>query len=69
MFVMMVLSYAITAFIDLKSNYKKQDKVKLAVYFTLMAISCAIGSISGYAEKMPSPAEPIKNIVFTLMGK
>lgn len=69
MFVMMILSYAITSFLDLKATYHNQDKVKLIVYFTIMTVSCAIGIASGYVEDMPSPAEPIKHIVFRLMGK
>lgn len=69
MAVMMILSYAITSFIDIKSDYKDHGKAELVVYFTLMTISCVIGTASGYVENMPSPAEPIKHIVFTLMGK
>jgi hypothetical protein len=69
MFVMMILSYAITSFLDLKATYHNQDKVKLMVYFTIMTVSCAIGIASGYVETMPSPSEPIKHIVFRLMGK
>jgi len=69
MFVMMILSYAITAFVDLKVTYHNQDKAKLMVYFALMTISCAIGIAGGYINDMPSPAEPIKHFVFTLMGK
>lgn len=68
-FVMMILSYTIFSFIDLKATYHNQDKAKRIVYFTLMTLSCAIGIASGYVKSMPSPAEPIKNIVFTLMGK
>jgi hypothetical protein len=66
---MMILSYAITSFLDLKATYHNHDKVKLIVYFALMTISCAIGIASGYVENMPSPADPIKHFVFALMGK
>jgi hypothetical protein len=69
MVVMMILSYVITSFLDLKATYHNQDKAKLIVYFILMTASCAIGIASGYVKDMPSPAVPIKNIVFTLMGK
>jgi hypothetical protein len=69
MFIMMILSYTITSFIDLKATYHNQDKVKLIVYFTLMIISCAIGIASGYVDNMPSPAIPIKHIVFRILGK
>jgi archaellin len=69
MFVMMIVSYTIASFLDLKASYHNQDKAKRIVYFTLMAASCAISIAGRYVKNMPSPAEPIKNIVFTLMGK
>lgn len=67
MFMMMILSYAIFAFLDLRMSFHNQDKKKLAVYFTLMAISCAIGIASGYVHTMPSPARPLKDLVFSIM--
>ncbi|HYE09834.1 MAG TPA: hypothetical protein VEF53_06610 [Patescibacteria group bacterium] len=69
MFFMMILSYAVTSYLDLRATYHNQDKAKLIVYFTLMTISCAIGITSGYAREMPSPAGPIKQFIFTLIGK
>lgn len=69
MFVMMILSYAVFGFLDLKATHQEKGKYELAVYITLMAISWAIGTASGYVEQMPSPAEPIKQMVFVLMGK
>ncbi|MDF2593288.1 MAG: hypothetical protein K0S75_2754 [Clostridia bacterium] len=69
MFMMMILSYAIASYLDLKTTYHKQDKAKLIVYFILMTISYAIGTASGYVREMPSPAEPIKQLIFAIMGK
>lgn len=69
MFMMMILSYSITAFLDLKATYDSKSKNKLIIYFILMTISCAIGIASGYVREMPSPADPIKQLVFTLIGK
>jgi hypothetical protein len=66
---MMILSYAMISFVDLKASFRNQDKAKLIVYFMLMSISCAIGIASRYVKNMPSPAEPIKDIVFSIMGK
>lgn len=67
MFVIMILSYAAFAFFDLRVSFHNQDKKKLIVYFTLMAVSCAIGIASGYVRVMPSPARPLKDIVFAIM--
>ncbi|OGO77756.1 MAG: hypothetical protein A2Y23_03930 [Clostridiales bacterium GWB2_37_7] len=69
MFVIIIISYAIISFVDLKATYHNQDKAKLLVYFTLMTISCAISIASGFVKNMPSPANPIKNIIFALLGK
>lgn len=69
MFFLLILSYAIISFLDLKSTYHNKDKAKLIAYFLLMAISLAISIASRYAEEMPSPAEPIKQLVFTIIGK
>lgn len=66
MFIMMIFSYAIFAFFDLKSTFHNQDKKKLFVYFTLMAISCAIGITSEYVQIMPSPARPLKEFIFSI---
>jgi archaellin len=69
MFIMMILSYAITSYIDLSVTYHNQDRAKLIVYFMLMTVSCAIGIASAYVENMPSPADPIKYVVFTIIGR
>lgn len=69
MIFMMLISYVTTAFLDLKATYQKTDKVGLAIYFILMAVSCTIGISSGYVQNMPSPAEPIKQFIFFLLGK
>ena len=69
MFIMIILSYTIISFIDLKATYHKQDKAKLITYFSLMTLSCAIGIASGYLANITSPGEIMKQIVFTLMSK
>lgn len=65
----MIISYIVTAYLDLKATFHKQGKAKLTVYFVLMAISCTIGIANGYVMDMPSPAEPIKKLVFAIMGR
>jgi hypothetical protein len=69
MFIIIILSYGIISFLDLKATYHSKDKKKLIIYFMLMAMSCGIGIASRYMKNMPSPAEPIQYIVFTLLGK
>lgn len=63
---MMMLSYSAFAFFDLKSSFHNQDRKKLFIYFALMAISCAIGIASGYVEIMPSPARPLKELIYSI---
>jgi archaellin len=69
MFIMIILSYAIISFVDLKATCYKQDKAKIIVYLTLITISCVIWIASVTVKNMPSPAGPIKQIVFAIMGK
>lgn len=69
MFAIMILSYAIIAFVDIKVTYHKQDKSKIIVYFTLMSMACVISIASQYMGNVPSIAEGIKSIVFKLIGK
>lgn len=66
MWLMMFLSYIAVAYIDTKGLKKLNDKGLKPFYMALMAISCAIGTISGYAPDMPSPIEPIKKLVLSL---
>jgi uncharacterized membrane protein len=65
--IMMILSYAVFAFFDLRMSVHNQDKKKLIAYFTLMTISCAIGIASGYVRVMPSPARPLKDLIFSIV--
>jgi hypothetical protein len=69
MFIIIILSYAIISFIDLKTTCYKLDKARIIVYLTLITISCVIGIASGFVKNMPSPAGPIKQIVFAIVGK
>jgi hypothetical protein len=69
MFLIMIFSYAIFSYVDLKATFSQKDKKGLVVYFALMTISCIIGTASGYVKNMPSPAEPIKQLVLGIVGK
>lgn len=69
MFIMMIISYSILAYGDLKATFHKQSKSALVIYFTMMVISCAYGIASGYLSHMPTPADPIKKAVLWVLGK
>lgn len=68
MWMMMILSYIVVAFIDTKGFRNTDSKGILALYILLMMLSCAIGIANGYAPDMPSPAEPIKKIISAIIG-
>lgn len=69
MWMPMLISYTIVALIDLRIWYKDKDKRKLYIYLALMAISCMIGTANAGFTTVPSPARPIKQIVFYILGK
>lgn len=69
MWIMMILSYTVVAFIDTKGFKRTDSKGILALYIFLMVISCAIGIANGYIPDMPSPAEPIREIVLSIIGR
>ncbi len=68
MWIMMVLSYTIVSIIDTGKFTKQESRGQLMFYIVLMIVSCAIGIANGYVDNMPSPADPIKNIVDAVIG-
>jgi uncharacterized membrane protein SirB2 len=68
MWIMMILSYIAVAFIDTKGFSNTNDKRIIALYVALMALSCAIGIANGYVPDMPSPAEPIRKAIESIIG-
>lgn len=69
MWIMMILSYTTVSFLDLKLTRGEKSKGQIFLYICLMAISCIIGTANGYVLNMPSPAEPLRRIVFSILGK
>ena len=67
--ILVVLIYAMLIFFDLKATFHKEDKSKLAVYFTLMVLSCAVSIASVYVQELPSPIAPITNLFMKLLGQ
>jgi hypothetical protein len=63
---MMLLSYTVVTYIDTGGLKKLNEKGLLPLYLTLMALSCAIGTVGGYAASMPSPMDPIKRLVMSI---
>lgn len=69
MWIMMIISYMTVSFFDLKATKDKITAGKLMLYIFLMAVSCAIGIANGYVLDMPSPAEPLRRMVLSIIGK
>lgn len=65
---MMILSYITVSLIDTKGFKNISNKGILALYVVLMIISCGIGIANGYVPEMPSPAEPIRKLVLSIIG-
>lgn len=68
MWVMMIISYFVISYIDTKSFTKLKEKGIMPFYIILMLISCVIGTSSAYINKLPSPADPIKNFIMSIIG-
>lgn len=68
MFVIMIFAYILIAYLDTYKTFRKKEYRKLAVYYLLMIISAAIGTLAGTGVKVPSPAEPIEQIVNAIGG-
>lgn len=69
MWAMMLISYFVVSYIDTKAFTRLNEKGMLPFYIILMAASCIIGTAFRYVKYMPSPADPIKDIVLFLIGK
>ena len=69
MWVMMLISYLTVSYIDTRGYSRIKEKKTMVFYFTLMAVSYLIGTASGYVGYMPSPADFIKNLVLSFVGK
>jgi uncharacterized membrane protein YesL len=69
MLIMMIISYMMITYVDLKATVHKHSKPALVIYFTMMVISCAYGIASVYISNMPTIADPIKKAVLWVLGK
>ena len=68
MWLVMIISYFIVAYIDTKAFTRLKEKGVLPLYIILMVISCAIGSLNAYVSDLPSPAGPIKDFIKSIIG-
>ena len=68
MWVMMIILYFVVSYIDTKAFSRLKEKGMLPLYITLMMISCAIGISTAYVDNLPSPADPIKNFIISIIG-
>jgi len=68
MWLIMIILYFFVSYIDTKSFTRLKEKGILPLYIILMVISCAIGTASAYVNNLPSPADPIKNFILSIIG-
>lgn len=68
MWILILIAYIILTYIDTKAFTKLKEKGVLPVYIFLMLISCFIITYDFYTDNMPSPANPIRNLVKSITG-
>lgn len=67
-FVFVLIFTAIVLLIDFFPYTKENGKKETTLYLTLMAIGVCIVSLYTLGIKVPSPAEPIKNLIEAIFG-
>ncbi len=67
-FLFVLIFTTIVLIIDFFPYSKESGKKETALYLTLMAIGVCIASLYTLGVKVPSPAEPIKNLIEAVFG-
>jgi uncharacterized membrane protein len=66
---LVVLMYFIIFLLEGLPLLKDKQKGSLILYFTIFIISFSLMSMITLGVEVPSPSEPIKKVVFILLGK
>lgn len=69
MVIIVIVIYSIILFVEVPSLFQQEKKKELILYFTLITFSFILNLLLSLDIKIPSPAEPIKKIVFMILGK
>lgn len=69
MLVLVIIIYAILALYEFLPLYKEKEVKELAVNGVLFIFSFAIATLIFLGVSIPSPADPIKEVITSIFGK
>jgi hypothetical protein len=69
MFIIVILLYVIIITFETISLYEEKNKGKIFLYLSLSIFSMIISVLLTLGVQLPSPSNPIKNIVISIFGK
>lgn len=69
MFLLIIISYIIIIYFETALLLKEKNRAKMVLYFSMIIFSMIISVLLALGVQLPSPSNPIKNIVITIFGK
>jgi hypothetical protein len=69
MFLLVIIAYSIVIFFETTLLLKEKNTGKTIFYFSLIIFSMIISILLSLGIQLPSPADGIKDIVQTILGK
>lgn len=63
MFIIIIISYIIVMFFEIKTLIKEKNRGKIIFYFSLTMFTMIISILLSLGVQLPSPSNGIKNIV------
>lgn len=66
---LIIIAYVIVGIWEIRPMYKSKEYKEIAVYMVLYSAAFVISVLLSLGVKIPSPAEPIANIVEAIVGK
>lgn len=69
MLIVMIGAYIIVTVLDTYKLFKNREYGKLAIYYSIILVSVTIGTMVVLDMKVPSPADPIAQLVKSVIGR
>jgi hypothetical protein len=69
MYLIIIISYIIIMYFEAGVLLKEKNRVKMVLYFSMIIFSMILSVLLALGVQLPSPSNPIKNIVISMFGK
>ncbi|WP_298839246.1 hypothetical protein [Clostridium sp.] len=69
MFLLIIILYIIVVLFESDALFKEKNKGKIIFYFSLITFSMTISILLSLGVQIPSPSNPIKNLIISIFGK